>query len=188
MQNLWASPELFGLTVLRMMTAARTILFQLHPRRIVAPILLGGIVVLFTLSTRQRNGQSNRLCLFCHLSPSQLRDGAHEGIRTLDPTLTKGVLYRLSYVGIQWAGQDSNLRRLSQRIYSPPPLPLGTPTLIILSSRRWELNPHTSAYKADALPVEPRRHRRIIPHLPTRSRHPPSLPKHKYTATLDSCQ
>ncbi len=28
----------------------------------------------------------------------------------------------------RWAGQDSNLRRLSQRIYSPPPLPLGTPT------------------------------------------------------------
>ena len=25
-----------------------------------------------------------------------------------------------------WGKQDSNLRRLSQRIYSPPPLPLGT--------------------------------------------------------------
>ena len=25
-----------------------------------------------------------------------------------------------------WGRQDSNLRRLSQRIYSPPPLPLGT--------------------------------------------------------------
>ena len=25
-----------------------------------------------------------------------------------------------------WGKQDSNLRRLRQRIYSPPPLPLGT--------------------------------------------------------------
>ncbi len=39
-----------------------------------------------------------------------------------------------------WGKQDSNLRRRSQRIYSPPPLPLGT-------------FPHTCrtpAYKSDA--------------------------------------
>ena len=31
-----------------------------------------------------------------------------------------------SWKGWWWGKQDSNLRRHSQRIYSPPPLPLGT--------------------------------------------------------------
>ncbi len=36
----------------------------------------------------------------------------------------------------KWAGKDSNLRRLCQRIYSPPPLPLGTPTHDVLPAAR----------------------------------------------------
>src|SRR5262245_44738607 len=35
------------------------------------------------------------------------------------------ILFRISDEG-WWGRQDSNLRRHSQRIYSPPPLPLGT--------------------------------------------------------------
>ena len=43
---------------------------------------------------------------------------ADEGTRTPDPLLTMEVLYQLSYVARQWGEQDSNLRRLSQWIYS----------------------------------------------------------------------
>jgi hypothetical protein len=38
---------------------------------------------------------------------------------------TRRLMVREREVG-WWGKQDSNLRRLSQRIYSPPPLPLGT--------------------------------------------------------------
>jgi hypothetical protein len=66
----------------------------------------------------------------------------------VDPFLTMEVLYQLSYEGAgrsvaalaatpqippdepspaKWRGQDSNLRRLSQRIYSPSPLTAREP-------------------------------------------------------------
>ena len=90
-----------------------------------------------------------------------VQSGAHDWTRTSDISLTKGVLYRLSYAGLSfcilervmgieptssawkaevlplnytrkpwrfpsrdkwWRGQDSNLRRLSQQIYSLPSL------------------------------------------------------------------
>ncbi len=47
--------------------------------------------------------------------------GAHNRTRTGDLILTKNVLYLLSYVGSQWAGQDSNLRRLSPAGLQPAP-------------------------------------------------------------------
>ena len=51
----------------------------------------------------------------------------------------------LHTVDQRWAGQDSNLRRLCQRIYSPPPLPLGTPThdALLLKSRGLRQQPAT---------------------------------------------
>jgi hypothetical protein len=53
------------------------------------------------------------------------------GIEPMNLTLTKGALYQLSYEGIElsdqlgldlkWAGQDSNLRRLTPgNLQSPP--------------------------------------------------------------------
>jgi hypothetical protein len=60
----------------------------------------------------------------------------------------------------RWAGKDSNLRRLSQRIYSPPPLPLGTPTLehfacVHYTTKRHSRNSltHSSGYSACVSPV-----------------------------------
>ncbi len=47
--------------------------------------------------------------------------GAHNRTRTGDLILTKNVLYLLSYVGSQWAGQDSNLRRLPPAGLQPAP-------------------------------------------------------------------
>ncbi len=46
----------------------------------------------------------------------------------MDRIHTQAARQRAGPFASRWAGQDSNLRRLSQRIYSPPPLPLGTPT------------------------------------------------------------
>ena len=71
---------------------------------------------------------------------------------------------------------DSNHRRLSQRIYSPPPLAtrasldikyrsdalaiLPTACLLVIYSWSWrrDLNPRPSDYKSDALPTVLRQH------------------------------
>ena len=81
---------------------------------------------------------------------------AHDGTRTHDLILTKNVLCRLSYVGnldrsyvvaaFSGPGRTRTYEGYRQRIYSPPPLPLGTLTLDIAiglnrPSRRWDLNP-----------------------------------------------
>ena len=79
----------------------------------------------------------------------QLARRALARTRTVDPFLTMEVLYQLSYEGAvpkrsgsrrnasdaphggrsaaEWRGQDSNLRRQSQRIYSPSPLTAREP-------------------------------------------------------------
>ena len=71
-----------------------------------------------------------------------------------------------------WRGQDSNLRRLSQQIYSLPPLTAWVPLRghdplfslleyrcqqdfqLILWCRKRELNPQPTDYKSVALPIE----------------------------------
>jgi hypothetical protein len=76
------------------------------------------------------------------LGLGRIRVRADAGTRTPDPLLTMEVLYQLSYVGArrslapisaseggaywQWGEQDSNLRRLSQRVYSASPLAART--------------------------------------------------------------
>lgn len=54
-------------------------------------------------------------------------------------------------------GRTRTYEVLPQLIYSQPPLPLGTRTLIYLvfrPSQQWDLNPQPIAYKAIALPIE----------------------------------
>ena len=63
--------------------------------------------------------------------------GAAEKNWTSDPTLTKGVLYHWATRAFifnpfgEWAELDLNQRRLSQRIYSPPPLTTRASTLVL---------------------------------------------------------
>jgi GNAT superfamily N-acetyltransferase len=70
------------------------------------------------------------------------------------------VLYQLSYVGNfrltagQWGEQDSNLRRLSQRIYSPSPLATRT------SPRALE-EPIVDSRPVDVRPIEPGEHAEV---------------------------
>ncbi len=90
--------------------------------------------------------------------------GAGNGIRTRDPQLGRLTLYQLSYsrltpassvppIGVcWWRGEDSNLRRLSQQIYSLPPLAAREP--LHPWSWRWDSNPQPADYKSAALPVE----------------------------------
>jgi hypothetical protein len=68
---------------------------------------------------------------------SRLSLGAGNGTRTRDVQLGRLTLYQLSYSRILylghhfgtvwWRGEDSNLRRLSQQIYSLPPLAAREP-------------------------------------------------------------
>ena len=95
--------------------------------------------------------------------------GAGNGIRTRDPQLGRLTLYQLSYsrlthlpcvppIGVcWWRGEDSNLRRLSQQIYSLPPLATREP--LHTWSWRWDSNPQPADYKSAALPVELRQQR-----------------------------
>ena len=56
--------------------------------------------------------------------------GAGNGTRTRNPQLGRLTLWPLSYSRIQvnwWRGEDSNLRRLRQRVYSPSPLATRVP-------------------------------------------------------------
>ena len=59
--------------------------------------------------------------------------------------------------GIWWRGEDSNLRRLRQRVYSPSPLatrvPLRMHNYNPAWSWRWESNPQPADYKSAALPL-----------------------------------
>ncbi len=48
--------------------------------------------------------------------------GAEDEIRTRDPRLAKAMLYPCATSAFWSRQMDSNHRRLSQRIYSPPPL------------------------------------------------------------------
>ncbi len=59
-----------------------------------------------------------------------------------------------------WRGEDSNLRRLSQQIYSLPPLAAREPLHIPWSQRR-ESNPRPTDYKSVALPSELRWHHKM---------------------------
>lgn len=59
---------LFRLSVRRVLVAARTVLLQLKPSLIVAPVLLCGVIALFALRTRQSDNNTNGL--FCHSSLS----------------------------------------------------------------------------------------------------------------------
>lgn len=81
-----------------------------------------------------------------------------------------------------WAGKDSNLRRLSQQIYSLPPLATWVPAPksnrfyenpVLLcthsfkfKSKSWrrDLNPRPADYKSAALPAELRQHRESYLH------------------------
>ena len=60
---------------------------------------------------------------------------------------------------LYWRGKDSNLRRQSQRIYSPSyltalvPLRKNTDVAFAAESRRWESNPRPADYKSAALPL-----------------------------------
>ena len=51
-----------------------------------------------------------------------------------------------------WRRVDSNHCRLSQRIYSPPPL--ASRALLLIWSWQRDLNPQPADYKSAALPVE----------------------------------
>ncbi|KUK31757.1 MAG: hypothetical protein XD63_0968 [Thermoanaerobacterales bacterium 50_218] len=112
-------------------------------------------------------------------------DGAHNRDRTGDLRLTKATLCLLSYVGIWlrgpdlnrqpsgyepdelpllhpapwWRGQDSNLRRLRQQIYSLPPLTTREPLhkSYISGADEGTRTPRPADYKSAALPVELRR-------------------------------
>ena len=56
---------------------------------------------------------------------------------------------------IWWRGKDSNLRRQSQRVYSPTPLATWVPLQTSLSwSHRRDSNPRPTDYKSVALPAE----------------------------------
>ena len=56
---------------------------------------------------------------------------------------------------IWWRGKDSNLRRQSQRVYSPTPLATWVPLRTSLSwSHRRDSNPRPTDYKSVALPAE----------------------------------
>jgi hypothetical protein len=87
--------------------------------------------------------------------------GAGNGTRTRDVQLGRLTLYQLSYsrrankkdraIG-WWRGEDSNLRRRRQQIYSLPPLATREP--LHDWSWRWDSNPQPADYKSAALPVE----------------------------------
>jgi len=53
----------------RVLAAARAILAQFQPRWIVPPILLGGVILFFTLCTGQSNRQPDCFRLLCHENP-----------------------------------------------------------------------------------------------------------------------
>ncbi len=89
----------------------------------------------------------------------------------IEPTYSawKAAALPLSYTGLtcvhrsDWAGEDSNLRRLSQRIYSPPRLTASVParewcrTRVYLCQRTCHLpgsNRRPTVYKTAALPAE----------------------------------
>jgi len=64
--------NLFSLAMLRMMPAARTVLINFHPSRIIAPILLRGVILLLALSASQRNHHPYCLCFLCHCASPQV--------------------------------------------------------------------------------------------------------------------
>ena len=64
-----------------------------------------------------------------------------------------GFLPACSGVEKWWRGEDSNLRRRRQQIYSLPPLAARVPLHFHDWSRREELNLQPSDYKSDALPL-----------------------------------
>jgi hypothetical protein len=85
--------------MLRVLPTPGAKLLQRQPIGIVPLVLFGVIVPLATVGARQ--GDEDAVCLFCHLSLC-FRDelvfeksaaGAHGQDRTVDLTLTKGVLY-----------------------------------------------------------------------------------------------
>ena len=93
--------QLLGLAMHRMVTTARTVLFDLHPVRIVAPVLLARIILFFAHHAGQCDGWPDRLrfgrhshCLSFSINLLAAHTArAHDEDRTHDPTLTKGVLY-----------------------------------------------------------------------------------------------
>ena len=55
----------FRLAMQRMLSAARAIFIQFHTSRIITPVLLGGVIALFTLRASQGNYRAD-IFLRCH--------------------------------------------------------------------------------------------------------------------------
>jgi hypothetical protein len=87
------------------------------------------------------------------------KNGAGEGVRTLDPQLGRLVLYQLSYTRLQvslkieewWRGLDSNQRRHTPADLQSAPFSHSGTTPWSCSQ---DLNLRPSVYKTDALPTE----------------------------------
>jgi hypothetical protein len=121
-----------------MVTHQRIVLLEFQPACIITAVFLG-VVHMAAFSTAHLDQRA--VAFFRHRFPLNMLSDykAFDGIRTHDLTLTKGVLYQLSYEGIhelQATWFDLSVGRAGlepakdyvQEIYSLPPLPLGTPT------------------------------------------------------------
>ncbi len=109
----------------------------------------------------------------CSTTELQGHFGAGDGTRTRDPQLGRLMLYQLSYsrvvtrsppMGAIWWGEvDLNHCRQCRRVYSPLPLATrASPRRVDFRSWRRDLNPQPAAYKAAALPIEPRQRRGLM--------------------------
>jgi hypothetical protein len=92
-------PVLLGLAVHHMVTHQRIVLLEFQPACIIAAVFLG-VVHMAAFSAAHLNQCA--VAFFRHRFPLDMLSDykAFDGIRTHDLTLTKGVLYQLSYEGI----------------------------------------------------------------------------------------
>jgi hypothetical protein len=107
--------RLLRLAVHSVLVAPGTVLLEFQSACIITPIFLGRIVVFPTLHAGKCNYRTN--CFLCHyftVCPDEICSRAQDGTRTHGHTLTKGVLYLLSYLG--WCRADSPTEPLLYRI------------------------------------------------------------------------
>ena len=94
-----------------MVATPRAEFHQFQASLIVAPVLLGRVVVLPALSAGKRDNCPDRSFRHSLTLCSFASHRAHDGDRTHGHTLTKGVLYLLSYVGQQRAAEQLPVQR-----------------------------------------------------------------------------